>query len=193
MIKLKKLLTNSSKTRRHRRKILNVQITFLAWLVESIGFLVIFLGTFILGHENNIFNFFMQTITLIIYFILLPFVFLLNDFDIKSTIVDSQTYEKILNMFHCNYTNSIDGNAENSVEAYQIQNENESNPVVADEDNFGNAKRNAKLFKRTFQETINEHVSIENRKKDKAKRATQDNNPGKLSNTEMDVIIDETL
>ena len=174
MIKLKKLLTTSSKARRHRRKILNVQITFLAWLVESIGFLVIFLGTFILGHENNIFNFFMQTITLIIYFILLPFVFLLNDFDIKSTIADSHTYEKILNMFHCNYTNSIDGNAENSVEAYQIQNENESNPVIADEDNFTNAEGTAKLFKRTFQETINQHVRIENKKKDDGKLATQE-------------------
>ena len=116
----------------------------------------------------------MQTITLIIYFILLPFVFLLNDFDIKSTIADSHTYEKILNMFHCNYTNSIDGNAENSVEAYQIQNENESNPVIADEDNFGNAEGNAKLFKRTFQETTNQHVRIENKKKDDGKLATQE-------------------
>ena len=193
MIKLKKLLNNSSKARRHRRKILNVQVTFLAWLVESIGFLVIFLGTFILGHENNIFNFFMQTLTLIIYFILLPLVILLNDFDTKSTIVDSQTYEKILNTFHCNYMNSMNGNAENSVEAFQIENENEGKAVVAYEDNFGNVKGNAKLFKRTFQETINEHVSIANRKKDKGKRATQDNNPGKLSNTEMDVIIDEIL
>ena len=143
MIKLKKLLNNSSKARRHRRKILNVQVTFLAWLVESIGFLVIFLGTFILGHENNIFNFFMQTLTLIIYFILLPLVILLNDYDIKSTIVDSHTYEKILDMFHCNYNNSINCNAENGVEALQIQNENEGNAVVADEDNFGNVKRNA--------------------------------------------------
>ena len=187
MIKLKKLLSNSSKARRHRRKILNVQITFLAWLVESIGFLVIFLGTFILGHENNIFNFCMQTLTLIIYFILLPLVFLINDFDIKSTIADSHTYERILNMFHCNYTNSIDGNAENSVVAHQIQNENESNAVVANEDNFGNVKGNAELLKRTAQET-KKHVSQENKMKDKRKLASQHTHPGKSSNIDIDII-----
>ena len=85
----------------------------------------------------------MQTISMIIYFILLPVVFLINDFDIKSTITDSLIYEKILDIFHCNYTNSIDDNAENSIDANQIQNENESNAVVTDEDNFGNVNRKA--------------------------------------------------
>ena len=89
----------------------------------------------------------MQTISMIIYFILLPVVFLINDFDIKSTIADSHIYEKILDTFHCNYTNSIDGNAENSVDANQIQNENESNVAVTDEDNFGNVNRKAKYLK----------------------------------------------
>ena len=65
----------------------------------------------------------MQTISMIIYFILLPVVFLLNDFDIKSAIADSHKYEKILDMFHCNYSNSIGGNAENSVDINQIQNQ----------------------------------------------------------------------
>ena len=64
----------------------------------------------------------MQTLSMIIYFILLPAVFLLNDFDIKSTIADSNLYEKILDTFQCNYTNPIDGNAENSVEVNQIKN-----------------------------------------------------------------------
>ena len=129
----------------------------------------------------------MQTLTLIIYFILLPLVFLLNDFDIKSTIADSHTYEKILNMFHCNYTNSIDGNAENSVAAHQIQDENESNPVVANEDKFGNVKGKAELLRRTFQET-KKHVSQENKMKDTKKLASQHTNPGKLSNMHINVI-----
>ena len=129
----------------------------------------------------------MQTLTLMIYFILLPLVLLLNDFDIKSTITDSPRYEIILNMFHCNYTNSIDGNAENSVEAHQIQNENESNPVAANEGNFGNVKGNAELFKRTFQET-KKHVNLENKMKDKRKFASQHTNPLKLSTIDINVI-----
>ena len=125
MIKLRKLLTTSSKALRHRRKILNVQITFLAWLTESLGFLVIFLGTFIFGHENNITNFFMQTITLIIYFVILPAIFLLNDYDVKSAIVVSIWYQKILKMFQCDYSKPLDDDAEQIVEDKQNEIEND--------------------------------------------------------------------
>ena len=111
---LRKLLTDSSKARRHRRRILNIQITFLAWLVESIGILVIVLGIFIFGHDSNVLNFFMQTLTLIIYFVLLPSVFLINDFDIKSKIVESKWYNKILTFFHCNYIKSEENPTESN-------------------------------------------------------------------------------
>ena len=112
MYRLRKVLTPASKEGRHRRRLLNIQITFLAWLVESVGFLVIFLGKFILGHESNVFNFFMQTLTLIIYFVILPSVFLLNDYDVKSDIVDSNWYGNVLTIFHCNYINIIDDSEE---------------------------------------------------------------------------------
>ena len=130
MKQLRKLLTNSSKARRHRRKVLNVQVTFLAWLVESVGFIVVFLGTFVLGHESNVFNFFMQTLTLVIYMNILPAVLLLNDYDTKTSIADSHWYEKILNMFNCNYTNSIDDNANDSRENSQMDDENERNGAL---------------------------------------------------------------
>ena len=106
MTKLRKLLTDSSKARRHRRKILNLQITFLAWLVELTGFLLMFLGVFVLGHRNNVFNYLMQTLTLFIYLVLLPSIFLLNDHDTKSVIVESNLYKTILTVFHCNYNSS---------------------------------------------------------------------------------------
>ena len=92
MTRLRKILTDSSKEGRHRRKILNVLITFFAWLVESIGFLVIFLGTFLLGHENNFFNFFMQTLTLVIYFNILPYVFMMHNSNLKDNIIESKLY-----------------------------------------------------------------------------------------------------
>ena len=83
------------------------------------GFLVIFLGTFILGHESNVFNFLMQTLTLAIYFIILPSVFLLNDDEVKSDIVESNWYSTILTIFHCNYKDSI----ANDVETNGIDND----------------------------------------------------------------------
>ena len=50
----------------------------------------------------------MQTLTLMIYFVILPSVFLLNDFDVKSKIVESNWYSTILTIFHCNYIHNID-------------------------------------------------------------------------------------
>ena len=118
---------------------MNIQITFLAWLAETVGFLVIFLGTFILGHESNVFNFFMQTLTLIIYFVILPLVFLLNDFDVKSDIVDSNWYGTILTIFHCNYINIIDDSEEtNSIENDSVKdNQNEDQNHIDSDDTIG--------------------------------------------------------
>ena len=104
MFKLRKLLSDSAKAKRHRRNMVNLQITFLAWLIEVGGFLIIFLGTFILGHENNIVNLSMQTFTLVVYFNILPCMFLINDFYFKSKIIESNQYNTFLNIFNCQYT-----------------------------------------------------------------------------------------
>ena len=161
MVRLRKLLADSSKARRHRRKILNVQITFVAWLAESVGFLVIFLGTFILGHENNIFNFFMQSLTLIIYFNILPSIFLINDSDIKSIIVDSNVYGTILTIFNCNYVQSADNDGENSsssdlTEDQNVNRHGENNTNAGDDSCYSDNKQ-SQLFKRTFKEATKEH------------------------------------
>ena len=139
IFRLRKVLTTASKEGRHRRRLLNIQITFLAWLAEFVGFLVIFLGKFILGHESNVFNFFMQTLTLIIYFVILPSVFLLNDFDVKSEIVDSNWYGTILTIFHCNYINIIDDSEEtNAIENDSVKdNQNEDQNHIDSDDTSG--------------------------------------------------------
>ena len=109
MVILRNLLNDSAKTRRHHKNLLNVQVTFLAWFAESMGFLIIFLGTFVLGHENNFVNFCMQTLTLVVYFNILPCVFLLKDSsELKINILDSMWYDKILVMFFCHYNKKDD-------------------------------------------------------------------------------------
>ena len=97
------MLDNSSIFRRHRRIMLNIHITFLAWAIEFFGFFIIFLGTFVLGHENNIVNFSLQTLTIIVYFNILPCVFLANISDSKDWAAESPWYEKFLKMFNCQY------------------------------------------------------------------------------------------
>jgi len=99
MVKLKSLLNESSKACRHRRNNLNIQITIFAWIVEFLGFLMAFLGTFILGHENSMTTLCLQTFTLTVYFIILPSTFLLNGSKLKDRIVDSSSYIEFSKLF----------------------------------------------------------------------------------------------
>ena len=100
MIRLRKLLTDSTKARRNRCNILNIQITILTWLVEFVGFFGIVLGSMVLGHENKIVTFCLQTASMIIYFIILPYIFLINETShLKHVIVDSHWYRKFMNLF----------------------------------------------------------------------------------------------
>ena len=193
MIQMRKLLSDSGKAKRHRRKILNIQITFLAWLVESLGFLVIFLGTFILGHESNIFNFFMQTLTLIIYFVILPFVFLIGDFNIRTNIVTSNWYGTVLTFFNCNYVKPIDNDEEEDIsvnDSAEVENSNrdESNDEAFGDDGCHNGKRNGKLFKRTFKEG-KQKDAIENRNEIENNDAVHDQTEAPSSTQDI-VVID---
>ena len=88
----------------------------MAWFAESMGFLVIFLGIFVLGHENNVVNFCMQTLTLVVYFNILPCVFLIKDSsELKINILDSSWYTHILVMFCCQYNKKDDNVVQRNV------------------------------------------------------------------------------
>ena len=114
MEKLKKLLNDSKKARRNRRNTLNIQITILGWSVEFLGFLMVFLGTVIIGHEDSMTTLCLQTMTLIVYFIALPSTVLLNGSDMKDRIVDSIMYISFINLFKGNQVGVI--NEENNPE-----------------------------------------------------------------------------
>ena len=92
IIKLKKLLSKSSKARRHRRNLLNIQITTLAWFIEFLGFYTFLLGSFILGHTDTSVTFLLQVLTTIFNFILLPCIFLISSSQFKNIIADSNWY-----------------------------------------------------------------------------------------------------
>ena len=117
MEKLKKLLNDSKRARRNRRNTLNIQITILGWSVEFLGFLMVFLGTVIIGHEDSMTTLCLQTMTLIVYFIALPSTVLLNGSDVKDQIVDSIFYISFTNLFKGNQVGvkNEENNAENIV------------------------------------------------------------------------------
>ena len=139
MVRLHNLLSVSSKARRHRRNILNIQITILAWLVEFFGFFTIFLGSFILGHENSIITLTLQTLTLLIYFIIIPCTFWISDSHLKAIIAESNWYLAFINMFNCQSTNPIEEENDNEGVNNQIEedddNEDGNNQIEEDDGN----------------------------------------------------------
>ena len=102
---------------------MKIHITFLAWITEFIGFFTIFVGTVILGHENNLINFSLQTITIIVYFNMLPCVFLMNTPELKDSISNGIFYEKLLQFFNWHYKSHSE-NEENELLAFEDHNRN---------------------------------------------------------------------
>ena len=82
---------------------LNIMVTVLAWLVEMFGFLLVFIGTHILGHQNQSVNLLLQTLTNLFYFVLIPSFLLINDTDWKCRFAESDWYDKFLRKINCQY------------------------------------------------------------------------------------------
>ena len=201
MVKFRKLLADSSKARRHRRNVVNLQITFLAWLIEVIGFFIVFLGIFILGHENNIVNLSMQLLTMIVYFNVLPCIFLINDSDVKAQIVESNWYNRFLDIANLQYTGPTDNeDAEEIVENKMHQ----ANPVehcsrqidIHDGENENNVgiteEVNLKMeYNETNKNDDNDHnidITKENFERQSCRKSEETNQP--LDVTKDVVIVD---
>ena len=86
---------------RHRRHLINIHIAVLGWITEFSTFLVLILGSFILGHGNALVTMILQTITYFLYFNLLPCIYLINDDDLKESMVESSYYLTFLKLFNC--------------------------------------------------------------------------------------------
>ena len=113
MLKLRELLCDSSKVKRRRRIFLNMQMTFLAWVVEFFGFVVIVLGIFIIGKNNNIITFVIQNVTALLIFILVPGTYLINNSSFKSLVLQNRVYLNFIDKLFpidSNQNNSADNN-----------------------------------------------------------------------------------
>ena len=121
MLRLRKVLSDSSKDIRHRRNLINIHITFLGWLVEFIGFFLIMLGSFVLGSRSPLTTLFLQTLTIIIYFNILPLAFLINDPDIKANMAETKNYLSILQFFNIQHNNKIEALEDEKEEDNQNQ------------------------------------------------------------------------
>ena len=96
--KLRMLLTDAHKIRRRRRILLNIHITVIAWLVECLGSISVFLMIFLTPENGTTRG--LQFITGIMYFIVVPSVYLMNSSDVKSVIVDNRIYLAFVNQLY---------------------------------------------------------------------------------------------
>ena len=93
------MLSDESVDRRHRRSLVSIHITIMHWLSEFLGFIVIVLGSFILGHGNAVLTLCLQTTSNFMFFNLLPCILLINHSEVKGKIAESEHYITILKMF----------------------------------------------------------------------------------------------
>ena len=153
MLKMRKSLSVSQKGIRHRRRMINIHVTFLAWIVELLSGLVFLIGTHVIGHENNIVNYSLNTISLFIEFVVLPSIFLINDSDLKAQMMETTWYNNFLNIFNWQYINQSekdnDPNADehqqhvpdngnqnlNDPPEHEISNENDNNQNIENHEN----------------------------------------------------------
>ena len=124
---LKKTLSKSAQARRIRRSSLNIQIAILAWLVEFFGFFTIFLGSFLLGHDNSIVTLTLQTLSLLFYYVFTPSTLLLNSSHLKATVTDSEWYVKFHKMFYRQSTSGVKVEAQKEGQNDQAEPENNDN------------------------------------------------------------------
>ena len=122
MTRLKKLLSTSSKIRRNRRKLLVLQIQIFAWLVEFIAGIVGLI--LIMGPITKLPANVIGVFTTIVYFVLVPSVFLINNEDLKSKIIDNEIYLTITNKFFSRSINRIDYK-QNDLEENETEKEKE--------------------------------------------------------------------
>ena len=97
-VKLKKVLPESCLQRRRKVNNVNMKTTFICWLVEFIGSILMIFGPFVTGHRNVGWGV-MQVLILTVYFILLPLTYLINSSESKNFIADSNWMSGIFAVF----------------------------------------------------------------------------------------------
>ena len=123
------LISDSSKDIRHRRHLIQIHVTILGWLTEFTGFLLIFLVSYILGHGDAVVTLILQSLTIFIYFLVVPCIYLINDSDLKANFAETKVYFNFLKLFKSERVDPMIFEDENKNEnqiAYANAEENET-------------------------------------------------------------------
>ena len=104
MVKFKKILPDDQKVLRHRRLLLNIQITILTWMFElclsCLALVVTLIG---IDKHNRLGEFFAKESIQFLFTVFLPAVALVNDSELKDSILQNDWYIGILDKFGWTY------------------------------------------------------------------------------------------
>ena len=104
MEKLRKLLNKTSKIRRNRRLLLNIQVQFLAWLLEVLSAVIAILMFF---SPFSLASTFAGHFAAIGYFVVVPSMYLVNCYELKTIVIQNQWYIEFTNKFFPNTINAM--------------------------------------------------------------------------------------
>ena len=84
-----------------RRKLTQVNITlsFVVWLIECVGSIMMAYGSAMFGH-GQVGTGISQIFVMVFYFVVIPFLYLVNDSDVKYTIAEDSWFRAIRGIFN---------------------------------------------------------------------------------------------
>ena len=92
-------MSDKSKIRRRKFNDVNIRVAFIVWLAEFVNSIVAMFGPTLFAHEQVAASF-GSAITMDMYFVVLPFLYLVNDTDVKNTITDDGWFRAIRGIFN---------------------------------------------------------------------------------------------
>ena len=132
MSKLKKILSDDSKILRHRRLVLNIQMTIFSWIFELILSFLAFANALIgFNPRNTIGNFFADEFLSFVYCVLLPSIVLVHDAELKDKVIQSDWYIGILGRFGWTYRGPM--NSDIVMEENQVGDASPATDVESDD------------------------------------------------------------
>ena len=93
------MLSENTKIKRRKLTEVNIKVTFILWLIEFVGSTLLLLVPTIFGHGQAGTATGMLFVALF-YFVLLPFFYLVNNSDVKSTIAEESWVRAIRGIFN---------------------------------------------------------------------------------------------
>ena len=99
------LLSDHTKIRRRKLNRVNIKVTFIVWVTEFVGSMLLLLIPKLFGH-SQVGTATGYIISTAFYFVILPFLYLVNDEDVKKRITDDSWFRAIKGIF--NKTNKVE-------------------------------------------------------------------------------------